>query len=93
MYYVYILTNHRNGTLHVGVTSDLKRRVWQHKTRALPGFTSEYGLNRLVYLGEFRDITNAIEREKQLKAGSRRKKLALIETQNPRWVDLAADWY
>jgi len=93
VYYVYIVTNQRNGTLYVGVTSDLKQRVWQHKNKALPGFTSKYGLDCLVYFEGFHSISYAIAREKQLKAGSRRKKLQLIETQNSTWADLAADWY
>ena len=93
MYHVYIVTNQRNGTLYTGVTSDLRKRVWQHKNKALPGFTAQYGLSRLVYFEEFRDVTFAIEREKQIKAGSRKKKLELIESQNPGWGDFAADWF
>ena len=93
MYHVYIVTNRRNGTLYTGMTSDLRKRVWSHKSKALPGFTAQYGLNRLVYFEEFRDITFAIAREKQIKAGSRKGKLQLIESQNPAWDDLAADWY
>ncbi len=93
MYHVYIVTNQRNGTLYTGVTSDLRKRIWQHKNKALPGFTAQYGLNRLVYFEEFRDVTYATEREKQIKAGSRKKKLQLIEAQNPSWADLAADWF
>ncbi len=93
MYHVYIVTNQRNGTLYTGVTSDLRKRVWQHKNKALPGFTSQYGLNCLVYFEEFRDVTFAIEREKQIKAGSRKRKIQLIERGNPGWADLAADWF
>ena len=93
MYHVYIVTNQRNGTFYTGVTSDLRKRVWQHKNKVLPGFTAQYGLNRLVYFAEFRDVTFAIEREKQIKAGSRKKKLQLIESQNPGWADLAANWF
>lgn len=93
MYHVYIVTNQRNGTLYTGVTSDLRKRVWQHRNKTLPGFTAQYGLGRLVYFEEFRDVTFAIEREKQIKAGSRKKKLQLIERQNPNWSDLAADWF
>jgi putative endonuclease len=87
------MTNRRNGTLYTGVTSDLRRRVWQHKNKALPGFSAQYGLNRLVYFEEYRDISRAIDREKQIKAGSRTKKLGLIERENPGWNDLAADWF
>ena len=92
-YYVYIVTNRRNGTLYTGVTSDLKRRVWQHKNKTFPGFSAQYGLNALVYFETFRDISAAIDREKQIKAGSRAKKIALIETDNAPWTDLSADWY
>ena len=90
MYHVYIVTNQRNGTLYTGETSDLRKRVWQHKNKALPGFSAQYGLNRLVYFEEFRDVAFAIEREKQIKAGSRKKKLQLIESQNASWGDLAS---
>ena len=93
MYHVYIVTNQRNGTLYTGVTSDLRKRVWQHKNKALPGFSAQYGLNRLVYFEEFRDVAFAIEREKQIKAGSRKKKLQLIESQNASWGNLASDWF
>jgi putative endonuclease len=93
VYYVYILTNQRNGTLYVGVTGDLRQRVWQHKNKAFGGFTTKYGVDRLVYFESFRAISYAIAREKQLKAGTRKKKLQLIEGPNPGWVDLAANWY
>jgi len=92
-YHVYIITNRRNGTLYTGVTNDLRRRIWEHRTKALPGFSAQYGLNRLVYFEEYRDISKAVDREKQIKAGSRTKKLALIERENPNWNDLAADWF
>lgn len=92
-YYVYLLTNQQNGTLYTGVTNDLKRRVWQHKNKTLPGFTARYGLGRLVYFEAFRDVSAAIAREKQIKAGSRNKKITLIEGQNPEWNDLSADWF
>jgi putative endonuclease len=75
------------------VTSDLKHRIWEHRTKALPGFTAQYGLSHLVYFEGFRKITAAIDREKQIKAGSRAKKLALVERENPDWRDLAADWF
>jgi putative endonuclease len=92
-YYVYILTNRRNGTLYTGVTNSLERRIWQHRNKVLPGFTAKYGLSRLIYLENFSDIRNAIAREKQIKAGSRAKKLALIEKDNPAWADLSAGWF
>ena len=91
--YVYIITNRRNGTLYVGVTNDLKRRIWQHKNMISPGFSAERGLGRLVYFESFQSIRAAITREKQIKAGSRSKKLALIERENSTWADLAAAWF
>lgn len=87
-YYVYILFNKRNGTLYVGVTSNLKRRIWQHKNKEIEGFTKKYNVNKLGYYEIFGDVYTAIEREKQLKAGNRQKKLDLIEINNPNWVDL-----
>lgn len=92
-YYVYIITNRRNGTLYTGVTNSLQRRIWQHKNKVFPGFSAKYDLHQLVYFESFRDITNAIAREKQIKAGSRAKKLELIERENPEWKDLSADWF
>ncbi len=92
-YWVYILTNRRNGTLYVGVTNSLKRRLWQHKTKAIEGFTKRHGLDRLVPCEEFRDINRAIAREKEIKGWLRKKKLALIEATNPTWQDLGADWF
>ncbi len=92
-YYVYIVTNRRNGTLYTGVTNDLKRRIWEHRNKAMPGFTAQYGLTQLVYYEEFLDIRWAIDREKQIKAGSRAKKIRLIEAENPEWKDLAVDWF
>ena len=88
---VYIVANRRNGTLYTGVTSDLGRRVYQHREALVPGFTSRYGCKRLVYFEIHDDMTAAIVREKQIKAGSRQKKLALIESMNPDWRDLYAD--
>jgi putative endonuclease len=92
-YYVYILTNRRNGTLYTGITNSLERRVWQHQNKTAPGFTAKYGLGRLVYFEQFIDVSNAIAREKQIKAGSRAKKVAFIEKENPEWKDLSAGWY
>ncbi|HUL51763.1 MAG TPA: GIY-YIG nuclease family protein [Opitutaceae bacterium] len=92
-YYVYILASRRNGTLYTGVTSDLRHRIWQHKNKAIAGFTKRYGIDRLVYFEAFRNVSNAIGREKQIKAGSRRRKLQLIERTNPAWNDLSMDWY
>ena len=92
-YWVYILTNKPHGTLYIGVTNSLERRVWQHKTKALEGFTKQYGLNRLVYFEEFRDVTNAITREKELKGWLRRKKIDLIQKENPLWRDLSGELF
>ena len=92
-YFVYILASKRNGTLYVGVTNSLLRRVWQHRQKVADGFTARYGVTRLVYFEDFRDVSNAIAREKQIKAGSRAKKLALIERDNPEWRDLSDGWY
>ena len=87
--YVYILFSQRNGTLYTGVTSSLKRRVYEHKTKLHPtSFTAKYGVDKLGYFEEHNSIKEAIEREKQIKAGSRASKLALIENMNPRWEDL-----
>ena len=87
--YIYILFNKRNGTLYTGVTSDLKKRVYEHKNKLTDGFTSKYDVDKLGYYEEYNDIKNAIEREKQIKDGSRKKKIALIESMNPFWKDLA----
>ncbi len=90
-YYVYILSNmHR--TLYTGVTNDLARRVYEHKHGLVPGFASRYGIDRLVYFESTSDVGAAIEREKQPKGWLRTKKLALIESANPTWTDLSADW-
>ncbi len=85
---VYIMTNKPNGTLYTGVTSDLIKRVWQHKQLNLKGFSCKYKTNRLVYFEQYEDMLSAITREKQIKAGSREKKLALIQKLNPDWQDL-----
>ena len=85
---VYIMASARNGTMYVGVTSDLIRRVYEHRTAAVPGFTTRYGCKLLVYFELCQDMASAITREKQLKAGSRARKLALIEAENPTWRDL-----
>jgi putative endonuclease len=84
---VYIMASERNGTLYTGVTSDIVQRVWQHKNGTV-GFTSRYGCKMLVWYELHDDMSAAILREKQIKAGSRRKKLALIEAMNPNWDDL-----
>jgi putative endonuclease len=85
---VYILASRRNGTLYTGVTSDLIGRTWLHKNHVLDGFSKKYQVTTLVYYEWFEEMNAAIEREKQIKAGSRKKKLALIEALNPEWRDL-----
>jgi putative endonuclease len=91
-YYVYIMTN-KSRTLYTGVTNDLKRRVYEHKHKLVPGFTSKYNITRLVYFEATTDIRAAIAREKQIKGWLRVKKIALIESINPNWEDLSAGWY
>ncbi|TCD01901.1 GIY-YIG nuclease family protein [Erythrobacteraceae bacterium CFH 75059] len=86
---VYILASQRNGTLYIGVTSDLVARLWEHRTGASNGFTSRYAVNRLVRYEMFGDMDRAIAREKQLKRWHRRWKINLIEDANPDWHDLA----
>lgn len=85
---VYILASARNGTLYTGVTAQLVQRVWQHKNNLIPGFTQKYHVHDLVYFELYEDMLTAIAREKQIKAGSRDKKVALIESVNPVWRDL-----
>jgi predicted GIY-YIG superfamily endonuclease len=85
---IYIMTNKPNGTLYAGVTNNLLKRVYEHKYQNSECFTKKYYCKKLVYYEQFDDIINAIEREKQIKGGSRKKKVALIEKMNPRWLDL-----
>ena len=92
-YYVYILTNRWHTVLYTGMTNSLERRVWQHKTGAIPGFTKKYNCHKLVYYEIYDEVTQAIAREKQVKPWRREKKIALIVSMNPDWDDLAADWY
>ncbi|MEK9138650.1 MAG: GIY-YIG nuclease family protein [Bacteroidota bacterium] len=88
---VYIMTNKSNTVLYTGVTNNLVRRVYEHKQKLVKGFTSKYNVTKLVYYEASTDINSAIAREKQIKAGSRRKKIALIESMNPEWKDLLED--
>lgn len=90
--FVYILASRRNGTLYVGVTGDLVRRVDEHRRGRVEGFTQEYGVHRLVYVEAHADVRDAIRREKQVKKWNRAWKLRLIEAENPAWRDLYADW-
>ena len=86
--FVYILTNTRNTVLYTGVTSNLQKRIFEHRSKLVPGFTKKYNCTKLVYYEIHDDIESAIAREKQVKAGSREKKLDLIRTTNPTWTDL-----
>ncbi|HXZ27347.1 MAG TPA: GIY-YIG nuclease family protein [Terriglobales bacterium] len=90
--YAYILTN-RSKTLYTGVTSNLEKRVFQHKNHWDAGFTRKYKIDRLVYFERFEDIRDAIVREKQIKGMTRLKKMALIVSMNPEWRDLSEEWY
>jgi putative endonuclease len=87
-YYVYILASERNGTLYVGVTNNLKRRIFEHKNNLVKGFTEKYKVHTLVYHEETTDVNSAIEREKNLKNWNRKWKINLIEKENPDWNDL-----
>ena len=86
--FVYILFNRKNGTLYVGVTSNLIKRIYQHKNKLIEGFSKKYGLDKLGYYEIYENIENAILREKQIKSGSRKNKINLIEKVNPNWEDL-----
>ena len=90
-YFVYIITN-RSGTLYIGVTNNLQRRIYEHKRKLVPGFTSRYNINRLIYFETTSDILGAISREKELKGWTRKKKLDLIKTTNPTFADLSEGW-
>lgn len=86
--YVYILSNQHNGTLYIGVTTDLIRRIWEHKNKFVPGFTTKYNVTQLVYYEIFDDIESAVAREKRLKEWKRQWKIDLIQKLNPDWEDL-----
>ncbi len=87
-YYVYILASRRNGTLYIGVTGDLVKRVYEHKQNDVEGFTKQYKVHNLVYYDTYGDVSEAILREKQMKKWNRQWKINLIEKHNPQWVDL-----
>lgn len=91
-YFVYILASKRNGTLYIGVTSNLEKRIFEHKNKLIKGFTEKYNLKILVYYEITNDINSAIRREKQLKKWNRKWKLELIEKSNPKWTDLSEGW-
>ena len=87
-YYVCLLASDRNGTLYIGVTNDIVRRVFEHKSKVVPGFTKRYAVDKLVWFEIYDDPTSAITREKELKKWRREWKVRLIEEQNPQWIDL-----
>ena len=91
-YYVYILSNITNSTLYVGMTNDLKRRLYEHKNKLVPGFTEKYNVSKLVYYEKTTDVNAAIQREKNLKKWNREWKLELIKKNNPLFKDLSLDW-
>ena len=91
-YFVYMMTNKNKTVLYTGVTNSLERRVWQHRTKAIPGFTKKYNCDRLIYFEIYGRIEQAIAREKEIKGWTRAKKNALIFPKNPKWEDLAAGW-
>jgi len=90
--YVYFMTNKNNTVIYIGITSNLIKRVYQHKTKSHKGFTNKYNCDKLVYFEEFEDINQAIIREKQLKAGNRKRKEELINIENSNWNDLSDEW-
>jgi len=92
-YFVYLMTNRWRNVLYTGITNSLEKRIWQHKNKAVPGFTKKYNCDRLVYFETYTEVDQAIAREKQIKAWSRAKKNALVATTNPEWNDFASDWY
>ena len=87
-YYIYLLSNKNNNVIYTDVTNNLIKRIYEHKQKFVKGFTKKYNINKLVYYEVFNDINNAILREKQIKAGSRKKKIELIKYTNPEWKDL-----
>jgi putative endonuclease len=91
-YYIYILTNKKNGTLYIGVTNNLTRRIYEHRNGTIKGFTKKYNLNKLVYFEQLNDISFAILREKRLKKWNREWKVQLIEKINPEWKDLSENF-
>ena len=91
-YFVYILAS-ASRRIYIGVTSDLMRRLWQHRTKTFPGFTAEYNIKSWVFFEATNDVIAAISREKEMKGWRRAKKVALIEEHNPDWRDLAKDWF
>ncbi len=91
-FYVYIMAS-KSGTLYIGLTSNIKKRIYEHKNHSIPGFTDKYDIDRLLFFEVIKDSATAINRERQLKAWSREKKVKLIDSLNPEWNDLSQDWY
>ncbi len=91
-YYVYLLSSKKNGTLYIGVTNDLERRMFEHKNKLVSGFTAKYNVNKLMYFEDFQYVNDALKREKQLKNWNRQWKIDLIEKENKEWKDLSVDW-
>ena len=91
-YYIHIMTS-QYGILYIGMTNDIKKRVYQHKNHLTPGFTEKYNIDKLLYVETMSDAVSAINREKQLKKWRREKKVALVDSQNPDWKDLSEGWY
>ena len=91
-YYVYIITNNINGTLYIGMTKDLERRMFEHKNKIVKGFTEKYNITQWVYYETYKYVNDAIKREKNMKKWKRQWKINLIEEENPNWEDLSKDW-
>ena len=92
MYYVYILSNWNNKVIYTGITSNIERRLYEHKNKLIEGFTEKYNVNKLVYIESCNDVKDAIAREKQIKGWKREKKNVLIESINKNWEDISESW-
>ncbi|TDQ27577.1 MULTISPECIES: GIY-YIG nuclease family protein [Tenacibaculum] len=92
-YYIYIITNKKDGVLYIGVTNNLERRIFEHKNKLIKGFSSKYNLDKLIYFEEHQFIEEAIKREKNMKKWKRAWKINLVVKENPNWDDLAKNWY
>ncbi|WP_417800749.1 GIY-YIG nuclease family protein [Tenacibaculum sp.] len=92
-YYIYIITNKKEGVLYIGVTNNLERRIFEHKNKLVKGFSSKYNLDKLIYFEEYQFIEEAIKREKNMKKWKRAWKINLVIKENPNWEDLAKNWY